>query len=200
MILTEDNYYSAEANMEYMSVSQFKDFAGTYGKVGCEASAMAKLRGEYEQKKTTALLVGSYVDSYFEGTLDQFKRGNPEIFTQSGDLKASYKQANEIIARIERDEYFMQCMSGEKQVIMTGELFGTQWKIKMDSYIPGVVIVDLKVIESITKLKWVRDIGYLDFTGTGDMTSRARSTRKLFTRTLGNGSVLYCGSHQGGYN
>ena len=41
MILTEDNYYSAEANMEYMSVSQFKDFAGTYGKVGCEASAMA---------------------------------------------------------------------------------------------------------------------------------------------------------------
>lgn len=163
MILTADNYYSAEANIEYMSVSQFKDFAGTYGKVGCEASAMAKLRGEYEQKKTTALLVGSYVDSYFEGTLDQFKRWNPEIFTQGGDLKASYKQANDIIARIERDEYFMQCLSGEKQVIMTGELFGVPWKIKMDSYLPDKVIVDLKVIESIKKLKWVRDIGYLDF-------------------------------------
>jgi len=46
---------------------------------------------------------------------------------------------------------------------MTGELFGTKWKIKMDSYIPGVAIVDLKVMASITKLEWVKDIGYLDF-------------------------------------
>lgn len=46
---------------------------------------------------------------------------------------------------------------------MTGELFGTKWKIKMDSYIPGIAIVDLKVMASITKLEWVRDIGYLDF-------------------------------------
>lgn len=67
MILTPENYYSPEANFEYMSVSQFKDFSGTYGQVGCEARAMAKLRGEYQEEKTTALLVGSYVDSYFEG-------------------------------------------------------------------------------------------------------------------------------------
>ena len=33
----------------------------------------------------------------------------------------------------------------------------------MDSYIPGVAIVDLKVMASLTKLEWVRDIGYLDF-------------------------------------
>lgn len=46
---------------------------------------------------------------------------------------------------------------------MTGRLFGAEWKIKMDSYIPDVAIVDLKVMESITKLKWVRDLGYLDF-------------------------------------
>ena len=46
---------------------------------------------------------------------------------------------------------------------MTGELFGTKWKIKMDSYIPDIAIVDLKVMASITKLEWVRDIGYLDF-------------------------------------
>ena len=45
----------------------------------------------------------------------------------------------------------MKCMSGEKQVIMTGELFGAKWKIKMDSYVKGTVIVDLKVMSSITK-------------------------------------------------
>ena len=46
--LTSENYYSDIANYEYMSVSQFKDFAGTYGKLGCEEGAMAKIRGRYK--------------------------------------------------------------------------------------------------------------------------------------------------------
>ena len=46
---------------------------------------------------------------------------------------------------------------------MTGELFGSKWKIKMDSYIPNTVIVDLKVMASITKHEWVRDLGPVDF-------------------------------------
>ena len=129
----------------------------------CEFYGMEKLNGRWEDEKSTALLVGSYVDSYFEGSLEQFKKENHEIFTQKGELKANFKQAEEIIARIERDEYFMKFMSGQKQVIMTGELFGAKWKIKMDSYIPDVAIVDLKVMASIMDLKWVKDIGYLDF-------------------------------------
>ena len=163
MVLTADNYYSDEANRQYMSVSQFKDFNGTYGRIGCEFAAMEKLAGSWNPEPSTALLVGSYVDSYVEGTLDDFKSRNPDIFTAKGELKAPYKKAEEIIARIERDKYFMKYLSGEKQTIMTGDLFGCQWKIKMDSYIPGVAIVDLKVMSSITDLKWVKDIGYLDF-------------------------------------
>ena len=163
MVLTADNYYSAEANRRYMSVSQFKDFNGTYGKIACEFEAMEKLAGRWKPEPSTALLVGSYVDSYVEGTLDDFKIRNAEIFTQKGELKAPYKKAEEIIARIERDKYFMKYLSGEKQTIMTAELFGCYWKIKMDSYLPGKAIVDLKVMASITDLKWVKDIGYLDF-------------------------------------
>lgn len=163
MNLTAENYYSEEANFEYMSVSQYKDFAGTYGRVGCEAAALAKLRGEWHDEKTTALMVGSYVDSYFEGSLDSFKKNNPDMFTQKNELKAPFEQAEEIIRRIEKDELFMKYMSGRKQVIMTGELFGLPWKIKMDSYLDDMAIVDLKVMQSLTKLEWVRDIGYLDF-------------------------------------
>ena len=163
MVLTAENYYSKEANEKYMSVSQYKDFAGTYGKMACEFSAIEKLEERCAQKKTTPLLVGSYVDSYFEGTLEEFKKANPEIFTQKGELKANYKQAERIIARMERDPLFMQYMSGEKQVIMTGELFGAEWKIKIDSFVRGIAITDLKVMASITKLEWVKDIGYLDF-------------------------------------
>ena len=163
MVLTADNYYSDEANRQYMSVSQFKDFNGTYGRIGCEFAAMEKLAGRWNPEPSTALMVGSYVDSYVEGTLDDFKSRNPDIFTAKGELKAPYKKAEEIIARIERDKYFMKYLSGEKQTIRTGYLFGCQWKINMDSYIPGVAIVDLKVMSSITDLKWVKDIGYLDF-------------------------------------
>ncbi|MFG6393928.1 MAG: PD-(D/E)XK nuclease-like domain-containing protein [Lachnospiraceae bacterium] len=163
MQLTTENYYSQGANQEYMSVSQFKDFAGTYGKLSCEFAALEKLEERWEDEKTTALMVGSYADAYFEGTLDKFKDKNPSLFKRDGNLKAEYVKANEIIARIERDNYFMKYMSGQKQVIMTGELFGAKWKIKIDSYIPKVAVVDLKVMASITELKWIKDIGYLDF-------------------------------------
>lgn len=163
MQLTDENYYSQEANREYMSVSQFKDFAGTYGKLPCEFTALEKLEERWEEEETKALLVGSYVDSHFEGTLDKFKKDHPSLFKKDGGLKADYVKANEIIARIERDKYFMRYMSGQKQVIMTGELFGAKWKIKIDSYIPDVAIVDLKVMSSITKPEWVRDLGYLSF-------------------------------------
>lgn len=163
MKLTNTSYYSAEADSEYMSVSQFKDFNGTYGRIACEHEAMERLAKRWRQEPSPAMLIGSYVDSYFEGTLEAFKADHPDIFTQKGELKANFKKAEEVIARIERDPYFMKYLQGEKQVIMTGELFGAKWKIKMDSYIKDTAIVDLKVMSSIRELKWVKDIGYLDF-------------------------------------
>lgn len=163
MIVTAENYHSIEINREYLSVSQYKDFCGSLGKIPCEAQALAKLSGEWDTEKTTALLVGSYVDAYFEGSLESFKESNPDIFTQKGELKANYKQAEEIISRIERDAYMMKYLSGEKQVIMTGEISGAKVKIKIDSYLPDQAIVDLKVMKAIKDTFWVRDSGYMDF-------------------------------------
>lgn len=163
MILTSENYYGEEADREYLSVSQYKDLMGTLGRPACEARAMAKLSGEWEQKMTTSLLVGSYVDSHFEGTLDVFKAKHPEIFTKSGDLKAEYRKANDIINRFERDDLLMEAMSGEKQVIFTGVIRGAKWKCKLDSYLPGKAIVDLKVMKSLSDHFWVKDLGDLDF-------------------------------------
>lgn len=162
-ILTEENYYSKEADMKYMSVHQYLDFVGHMGVHGCEEMAMAKLRGDYAKETTTAMLVGSYVDSYFEGTLEQFTKEHPECFTQKGELKASFKQAEKMIERCEKDSYFMSTMQGEKQVIMTAYLFGCEWKIKMDSYLPGKAIVDLKTSADIHKAWKVQDYGYASF-------------------------------------
>lgn len=145
MTLTNDNYYGREANQQYLSVSGYKSF------MRCEAAAMAELRGEWVRPKTTALLVGSYVDSWFEGTLDEFLDQNPEIRKKDGSLKADFVQAEEIIQRVQRDPLFMEYMAGEKQKIYTADLFGAKWKIKIDSLLPDK-IVDLKVMRSMERI------------------------------------------------
>lgn len=156
MILTSENYFSKEAEMAYFGSTQYKNFES------CEAAAMAKIRGEYEEEPTTALLVGSFVDAYFEGTLDVFRAKTPQIFTQKGELKADYKHAEYIIERIERDEMFMRFMNGGKQAILTGQLFGVDWKIKIDSYHIGKAIVDLKIMKDFA-LVWVDGQGKIPF-------------------------------------
>ena len=144
--ITQTDYYSHENSLKYMGATQFKNFEK------CEAAAMAEINEEYAHKKTTALLVGSYVDAHFEGTLDIFKAKNPEIFKKDGDLKADYKQADYIINRIERDSFFMKAMDGEKQRIMVGEIEGIPVKIKIDSYREHKTIVDLKVIKDFSPI------------------------------------------------
>jgi len=161
--LTEENYYDEESDMRYMSVSQFKDFDGMLGRAGCEFRKMKMMAGEWREEPSTAMLVGSYVDSFFDGSLPQFQMDHPELFNKDGSLKSYYKSAETVIERIQRDEYFMKFMSGEKQKIMTGEIGGIPWKIKMDSYLPGIAITDLKVVKSIREKNWVKDLGYVTF-------------------------------------
>lgn len=151
MKLSDDTYYGKEANQSFFSVSQYKDFCK------CEAMAMAKIRGEFEQKQTKAMLIGTLVDRWFEGTLEQLRQESPNIFyCRNGSLRADFRKADEIIKRVQRDERFMQYMSGEKQKILTFEMFGASWKMKMDSFVEGVCITDLKVVQNFKSLAFWR--------------------------------------------
>lgn len=118
----------------------------------CEKSAMAQINGEYIYPKSKDMLVGSYVDAWFEGTIEKFKEENPDIFTKQGNLRADFVKAEEIIEILQNDERFMQFMGGDKQTIMTFDMFGTKWKMKMDSYIEGKCITDLKVVAKFDNL------------------------------------------------
>jgi hypothetical protein len=111
------------------------------------------------------MLVGSYVDSYFEGTLDKFTEEHPECFTKTKPvrLKSEFVKAEKMIERIEKDEFFMHTMSGEKQVIMTAYLFGCEWKIKIDSFLRDKAIVELKTSANIHQTWKVQDYGYVSF-------------------------------------
>jgi len=163
MILNEQNYFSKEANQEYLSTSQYKDFCGSKGLLGCEAMAMAKITGKWICEPTPAMVMSSYVDAHFSRRLHIFKAKHPEVFTKEGSLKKAFKDAEKIINRIESDDYFMRYMSGKKQVIMTAEFLGTKWKSMVDSFIEGIAIVDLKVMADLRKAFWVKDYGYCSF-------------------------------------
>lgn len=161
MRLTNENYFSLENQMKYMGVSQFKAFQK------CQASALAEITGNYLKEPTTALLVGSYVDSYFEGTLDKFKKANPQLYKRDGSLKNEYLKAEQIIMRVNSDKLFSEYMSGRKQVVMTGEIEDVEVKIKVD-VLHDDKIVDLKVmadfsdkyIEERGRVSWIEAWGY----------------------------------------
>ena len=149
-VLTNENYFSKEANEIYMSVSSFKDFDE------CEVHALAKLKGEYVEEKSKALLIGSYVDAYFSNEMEQFIKENPQIFKKDGTLLKDFEKANEIIKVIESDPLLMKYLGGKKQVIMTGVINGVKVKIKVDSLLP-YAIVDQKIMSSIRELIWKYD-------------------------------------------
>ena len=147
MKLTEKNYYGEKANLAYMSVSQFKDF------LKCPAMAMAKLKGEYAPEKSRALLLGSYVDEMLTGDEDSQNKfiveNYDELFKRGGSPYADVAQAQETIARVKKQPLMMHYLSGKHQVIMTGEIEGVPFKIKMDSFDPEEYITDLKYMASL---------------------------------------------------
>lgn len=160
MKLTKENYFSLEASRHYMSVSQFKSFLPSYG--GCEARAMAELNGEYQRPSKEAFMEGHYVHAWNEGTLDEFKANNPDLYSSrgatAGQLKSNFQHCNKMIEVLENDPLVMKALSGQKEVIMTAKLFGVPWKIMIDSYQPEVgIFADLKALKEMDGKWWNKD-------------------------------------------
>lgn len=147
--LTPNNYFD---DLYHMSNSRFKRL------LECEVDG---LQGFGEP--TEPMLIGSYIDSYVEGTLEEFIKEHPQIISSrgptKGQLKAGFKQADDIIEFINNDETIQQFLSGEKQRVFTGEIAGVPFKAMLDIYSEGIAINDLKVLRSITR----RDGSYYDF-------------------------------------
>lgn len=144
MELTKENYYE---HTEYMSASQFKDF------LKCPACAMAKIKDEWQPKKSKRLLLGSYVDETLTGDAESrtkfWDENREDIIQKNGKLYAEFEYANQVIERISKQPLMMKYLNGENQVIMTGKIEGVPVKIKMDSYKPHKFIADLKYMRSL---------------------------------------------------
>lgn len=141
--INNKNYFDYEHRMKYTGSSEIKAF------LECEAGALAKLRGEFEDTPSKAQIVSSYIDSYLSNELEQFKEEHPDIFLKNGELKSEYRQANEVIEQMKQDKMFWKYVSGGiHQKIMTGIISGVPIKIKMDNYYKDKAIIDEKSVAS----------------------------------------------------
>ena len=165
MKIDKSNYYSIEADRETMSVSQYKLFKQ------CELKAMAKLEGKYIQTDNDAFLLGKYVHSWSEGTLEEFKQENPSLFSSrgatKGQLKSSFQVAETMVNSLKNDDNCMKFLDGEKEVIIQGELFGMHWRGMVDVLnLEKGFFSDLKTTQGIHKkyegLTFIEKYGYIE--------------------------------------
>lgn len=156
MNLQESNYYNVEASKEYCSASQLKDICGCPLIPGCEERALKTINGEYKPETTKALLMGSILDALWENDdpeyiLERFPDCVSSRGATKGQLKAEYQQVMNMYQRTQREEKFCMYMSGDKQTIMTGVIEDLPFKIKIDSYIEGKCITDLKTTQTLDR-------------------------------------------------
>lgn len=176
MKLNKQNYYNADANWQYWSTSQFKDFEQ------CEAAALAKLKGVWKPPKSTTgadpLVLGNLVHSKFESdeayheflestyeaktTKDKVvkikdeicKYGNPEK-----GIKKDYQKADKMIKALADDPLFKATYVGDREVPVTGEIDGIPWKGKIDCLnLDEGYFCDLKTVDDIHKGHWNNQI------------------------------------------
>lgn len=193
--LTTENYYSSEANKNYMSCSQYQGF------LKCEAAQFAQNEGRYTPPESDALFLGKYFHAYFEGdkAFEEFCNSNShKIFKTKkatkvevlaglaesiGDpvIVGKYKPIEDIdrMIRVAQNDSMIQKLikaPGENEAIMTGKLFGKYpWRIRLDKYMlqPVRTIIDWKTVADIQERVYVPGAGKEHFIKAHDYMMRA---------------------------
>ena len=141
---TTENYYEPSGELTASIMKKF---------LHCENQAMAMYNGEYNQEWNDAMLIGGYVDAFVEGTLEEFELNHPEIISSrgktKGQLKASLRPAARIVEKMQEDPLFTSYLDGEKQKVVRGVIGGMPFKGKLDVYLKGKRIVDLKCVHDV---------------------------------------------------
>lgn len=132
MNLNLDNYYSVEANKEYMSVSQFKNFKL------CEAKAMYDLENDFQEEKQ-AFLEGQLFEALVSGDAQLFMAKHPEIISTrgatAGQIKSEFKKIINAAEKFNTQNFFRNIIDKcEKQMILTGEINGIKVKCALDLF------------------------------------------------------------------
>ena len=155
MNLNNDNYFSIEADKEYMSVSQFKNFKN------CEAKAIHDLNVDSQESKQ-AFLEGHLFENIVTGNKDLFIASHPELISSrgptAGQIKSDYKKVIDAAERFSNQEFFNNIIKKcEKQVILTGIINGVKVKCCLDLFDKKTnSIYDIKCMKDFKK-QWLEN-------------------------------------------
>lgn len=155
MVLTLENYFSIEADREYMSVSQYKNFKT------CEAKAMHDL----EEKDTTyksAFLEGQLFENLVAGDAKLFMAQHPEMISTrgstAGQLKSEFQRVVKAAEKFNSQKFFKDIIEKcEKQVILTGEICEVPVKCCLDLFDKKTFsIYDIKCMKDFNE-QWSKE-------------------------------------------
>lgn len=155
MILTQENYFSKQADLEYFSVSQFKNFKK------CSAKAMHDLEVDSQEDKQ-CFLEGKMFESILSGDFDLFKAQHPEIISSrgatAGEIKSEFKKVIEAAKRIQDQDFLMNKINkSQKQVILTCKINDIDVKCCLDLLdLDNKAIYDLKCMANF-KDEWDKE-------------------------------------------
>ncbi|MFA1820587.1 PD-(D/E)XK nuclease-like domain-containing protein [Virgibacillus oceani] len=188
--LNHTNYYSLGMDRQYMSVSLFKKFDK------CETDAMAYLNGEYTSFPNAAMMVGNYTHAAFESeeAFAEFQeKHNSAIFKKRGGKYADYEQADRMIEALKNDSFAMFAMEGEKEQIYTANIFGIDWKMKVDSINhERKLFTDLKTTRDIHARSWSEKYdGWVSFIEKWDYVLQMAMYRKIIEENTGEAYTPY---------
>lgn len=133
MNLTNENYFSKEADIEYMSVSQWKLFNE------CETKALATIQGQEDATYKEAFLEGQLFEELVSGDAKLFIAQHPELMSTrgatAGQLKSSYAKVITAAERFNSQKFFVDIIQKcEKQTIITGKICDIKIKCKLDLF------------------------------------------------------------------
>lgn len=133
MILNSENYFSKEADKEYMSVSQWKLF------YECEAKALATIEGQENATFKEAFLEGQLFEAIVSGNKDLFIAQHPELISTrgatAGQLKSDYIKVLNSAEKFNSQKFFTDIIQKcDKQVILTGEICDIKVKCAIDLF------------------------------------------------------------------
>ena len=133
MFLDHTNYFSKEADMEYMSVSQWKLF------YECEAKALATIQEKESATFKEAFLEGQLFEAIVSGDEKLFIAQHPELISSRGatvgQLKANFIKVANAAEKFNSQKFFTDIVEKcEKQVILTGEFCDVKIKCAIDLF------------------------------------------------------------------